>query len=716
MTDLWQQAIDHAERGLRGDTGARRIAASAAVALSRAPDLFRRSHPGRDLAYLVALLEALGLVEESRALLRSVVSQLQWDPKSLALPGDVRNELAVILIDRGLISSAVGVLSTAVVLGTQDDAGGAAAKRVANLSSVKLRLGDLTGATSAAEEALSLGAGDDSLQEQERMEIRLLAESVLAEATRQQGHHREADQRVHAVALTARGLVRLLGGDHPKSLSALITVARAQFGSALAAGDRERWEQAADVLSIAAQKVSAVLGPRHPLSRSALVNLATAECEAAQTLDDERRLERARLMLVSVIEHSEGERRTTPAPVSPPAAIREADRSAGPPLGSGSQSNFEGTADSAPPPPHTPNPPPRAGRTNRMPPFGYDRPGSSSPDYTSPDFGGPSADLLFGGAAESTSPPPRTSNPPPTARRRPESQGGSPTGHRRKRTYSVPQHLLSEDREDYERVLDEALRSAPNRPELSAVGQRFNPEQLRTMALNATALITVAAATEYQHYVKVREELRQPAPSTRESGSVESGTGTMGLAATLGEAAEPAGAGAVAVAAVLTPVLAGTAAAIFLLVGYILKMFNPEPAFTQTMVTAGWVFGAVAVAAALVTIVGLVLAAVRNRPSLESGPYGELSGEVARAREAWLEALLERGIMPFLREALADPGAAAALHSTTPQTSTSRIPHLGYDRPGFSSPDDGSSWGSRPSFTSPDYTSPDFGGSEQQPE
>lgn len=100
---------------------------------------------------------------------------------------------------------------------------------------------------------------------------------------------------------------------------------------------------------------------------------------------------------------------------------------------------------------------------------------------------------------------------------------------------SVPQHLPSEDRQEYERVLDEALRSAPHRPELAAVGQRLNSEQLRTMALNATALITAAATTEYQHYVKVREELRHPAssgpsPATRESGSQEQGTSAGGLA------------------------------------------------------------------------------------------------------------------------------------------------------------------------------------------
>ncbi|MGW3955206.1 hypothetical protein ACWEKM_30680 [Streptomyces sp. NPDC004752] len=285
---------------------------------------------------------------------------------------------------------------------------------------------------------------------------------------------------------------------------------------------------------------------------------------------------------------------------------------------------------------------------------------------------------------------------------------------------SVPQHLLNEDRQDYERILDEALRSAPHHPDLAAVGQRLNPEQLRTMALNATTLITAAAATEYQHYVKVREELRQPAPSTpssstRESGSMDPGSGAVGLATTLGEAAETTGAGAVAVIAVLAPVLAGTAAAIFLLVGYVLKMLDPEPAFARTMLTAGWVFGAVAAAAILVAAVGLLLTALRNRPSLEAGPYPAANAELVRARKAWQEALLERGVLPFLRDALADPGTTAS-RRTHPSAPTSRMPRLGYGRPGFSSPEEGSAPGSRPSFSSPDYTSPDFGGPDHQPE
>ena len=71
----------------------------------------------------------------------------------------------------------------------------------------------------------------------------------------------------------------------------------------------------------------------------------------------------------------------------------------------------------------------------------------------------------------------------------------------------------------------------------------------------------------------------------------------------------------------------------FLLVGYILKMLDPAQTFAQAMITTGWVFGAVTAVAILVAATGLLLTALRNRPSPETGPYGELSGELAQARE-----------------------------------------------------------------------------------
>ncbi|MFJ8595183.1 hypothetical protein [Streptomyces sp. NPDC093598] len=266
---------------------------------------------------------------------------------------------------------------------------------------------------------------------------------------------------------------------------------------------------------------------------------------------------------------------------------------------------------------------------------------------------------------------------------------------------SAPQHLLIEDRQEYERVLDEALRSAPHRPDLAAVGQRLNPEQLRTMALNATALITASAATEYQYYVKVREELRQPAPSTPDRGSTSPGRHPAGLATTVAEAAGTADAGAGAVAAVLVPVLTATATAIFLLLGYILKMLDPESAFARTMLVTGWVFGAVTAFAILAAAVGLLVTALRHRPVSDAGAYAELNEEVTRAKEAWREALLERGILPFLRAVLSDPSPGASRDTGPPLTPHRHTPHLGYNRP---------------DYTSPDYTSPDYGGPETRRE
>ncbi|MEU9313808.1 hypothetical protein [Streptomyces sp. NPDC048256] len=241
---------------------------------------------------------------------------------------------------------------------------------------------------------------------------------------------------------------------------------------------------------------------------------------------------------------------------------------------------------------------------------------------------------------------------------------------------SVPQHLHSEDRQEYERILDEALRSAPHHPELAAVGQRLNPEQLRTMALNASALITVAAAAEYQHYVKVREELRHPAPS-------------MGLATTMGEAVQAAEA-------------AGASA----------RWHRLGRLISSGVAAQRWArmsYGRRLLAA----VIGMhVRPQVDGRITWEAANYRELSAQVDLARNAWREALLERGILPFLQQALAEVGTAAR-RPTAPPAPTGRLPKIGYDRPGFSSPDDRTP-GRRPSYTSPDYTSPDFGGPERQ--
>lgn len=188
--------------------------------------------------------------------------------------------------------------------------------------------------------------------------------------------------------------------------------------------------------------------------------------------------------------------------------------------------------------------------------------------------------------------------------------------------------LLAEDRPDFERTLDEALTT-------EVAGKppgRLSAEQLRTMALAASGLIAATAASEYAHYVGVRERARD----THGSGAPPTD-----------HAPDKPGASLMAVLAVLTPVLFGIAAVIFLLVGYALGMASPKPSVAATLLTAGWSFAAATAASLLVGMIGLLLSALRNRPADEDWASNE---DVATARDAWRQALRRRGIEPFLRE------------------------------------------------------------------
>ncbi|MFD1829024.1 hypothetical protein ACFSJS_05010 [Streptomyces desertarenae] len=264
-------------------------------------------------------------------------------------------------------------------------------------------------------------------------------------------------------------------------------------------------------------------------------------------------------------------------------------------------------------------------------------------------------------------------------------------------------HLRLEDRPAFERVLDEALRAVRERPAPDAGPRRPTDEQLRAAATAATAAITACAAVEYERFVRLREELRRPGNAP----SAQAGAGPAGDAG-------GARAGLLAVLSVLAPALAGTAAVIFLLVGHLLRLLTPEPSIAAPMRGAGWAFAALAAVSLLAASVGLLVTAVRHGsgalraegrdgrsgPDGPDGPEGSLAEEVARARETWRAALLERGVLPFLHEVLdgaapgpavppADAGAGAGPAGSAAgaaETGGSRHPRLGYTHPGFSSP------------------------------
>jgi hypothetical protein len=254
-----------------------------------------------------------------------------------------------------------------------------------------------------------------------------------------------------------------------------------------------------------------------------------------------------------------------------------------------------------------------------------------------------------------------------------------------------PQHLRNEDRPDFERALDEALRSTPRDNDPAAPAGRPGTEQLRTLALACADEILQPAAAEYGHYLDLREGLRRLADTGREPDS-----GTAETPASPGAS----GPGAGAVAVVLVPLLAGASAVVLLLIGYVLKMFTPEPAMARTLLTAGWVFGALAAGGLLTAAAGLLVAALRNGArAYHVEPRNRQDADLERARLEWLEALCERGLLPFLEKA---------------QSSAPRVAPAGGPLPGPAD-QDGNPGARRepgrmtsPRFSSPGYSSPDF--------
>ncbi|WP_395295101.1 hypothetical protein ACF9IK_17315 [Kitasatospora hibisci] len=286
-------------------------------------------------------------------------------------------------------------------------------------------------------------------------------------------------------------------------------------------------------------------------------------------------------------------------------------------------------------------------------------------------------------------------------------------------------HLLAEDRPDFERLLDDALRDGTVLTALRAPGALTTAE-LRAQALLDADGLAAAAGTEYEHYTRLRANLRSmPAPP-----GPDGEPSAPGLLAQLGSA--NGGAGLFPVLTVLTPILAWAAALVLLLLGYALRAADPEAALSRSVITAGWVALAAGAVAMAVGIVGLILTALRDgsTPSVPAGTDPELAAELGEAHREWQRALRDRALLPYLHTALrsdagptaamstaamstaAAPGSAPAGTGTTPSAS---VPGQGgrpkQDRPdtrgGDSTGPDGADTGG-PDFSSPGYTGPGF--------
>ncbi|MER7793527.1 hypothetical protein [Streptomyces sp. NPDC097640] len=252
---------------------------------------------------------------------------------------------------------------------------------------------------------------------------------------------------------------------------------------------------------------------------------------------------------------------------------------------------------------------------------------------------------------------------------------------------NATQALQREDRSDFEEVLRQALNTAEIRAALrngSAGGPGL--EALHSQALADAASIAAAAAAEYRDYVQLRAAAR---PSALSGETTEEDTGAAPRPA---RGNGPGGRGLLPALAVLTPVLATTATAVFLLLGYLMGLSDSQERLADTLLTAAWTTAVIAAVTTVSGAVWLFTTAARHRTTPPERQYER----VAAARGTWRRALLERGVLPYLRERLPRNGPARTAEPA-------RRPRLGYSSPDFAAPDFAS-----PDYASPDYASPDY--------
>ncbi|BAJ29577.1 MULTISPECIES: hypothetical protein [Kitasatospora] len=182
-----------------------------------------------------------------------------------------------------------------------------------------------------------------------------------------------------------------------------------------------------------------------------------------------------------------------------------------------------------------------------------------------------------------------------------------------------------QDRADFEHALGLALADPAVRA--ATAGDPRRAARLRALARQQAAPILAAAAPEYLAYRRLRDAA--PAPPARATAPGERLTGWLGALA------------------LVVPVVSGSAAAVFFLLGAVLDLSHPHPGVTDALRTAAWSAVAVAVTGALTGLAGLLLTAALRRADPPADPRH--AGQLAAARSAWRTALLERGLLPFLR-------------------------------------------------------------------
>ncbi|MET8410342.1 hypothetical protein ABZV34_19955 [Streptomyces sp. NPDC005195] len=189
----------------------------------------------------------------------------------------------------------------------------------------------------------------------------------------------------------------------------------------------------------------------------------------------------------------------------------------------------------------------------------------------------------------------------------------------------------------FERVLDRALRSPQIMAAIEHSGGADTRERLRGEALMARAALSRTAAAEYGRYLGLRAPTGHlPHPGRHDSPS---------------ETVVCTRESSVSVSALLLPSLGVVAAGVYVLSGFDLHALDVRPHLNDGLIMVVVILAAVTAGAALGDLVWSL--ATRRRPAPTDREPG--GAEARQAHLDWQQALLERGLIPFLLGRLDGP-------------------------------------------------------------
>ncbi|MBC3983379.1 hypothetical protein H8N01_12610 [Streptomyces sp. AC536] len=237
---------------------------------------------------------------------------------------------------------------------------------------------------------------------------------------------------------------------------------------------------------------------------------------------------------------------------------------------------------------------------------------------------------------------------------------------------SAPE-LRGEDRADFDDVLHRALATTEMRTRLRrGVHTTALADWLRERVEASRSEIAANAAPEYARYLSARADAGGGSAAMRPRRVPPVGRWVRARRRLL-----PA-------LAVLAPLLASMAAVVFLLLGHVLEVADAVPETADALVRAGWTAAVIAVLTGAAALAGLLVTALRHRSIPRPGPdRAARASAVDQARETWQRALLERGMLPFLRARLAEREQARPGRRTDRRP---QRPRIGYASPDYASP------------------------------